>query len=69
MPSPRSSARTQRDHDTEYDEHPDQVAPRVGAAPFDEAHVVDEDQRSDSFRALKHRMLNDVQRPLPQAND
>src|SRR6202049_4973293 len=59
----------QRDHDTEYDEHADQIAPGVSAAPFDETHVVDEDQRPDSFRALKHRMLNDVQRPLPQAND
>src|SRR6266446_6021878 len=59
----------QRDHNTEYDEHSDQVTARVGAASFDEAHVMDENQRSESFRALKYRMLNDVQRPLPQAND
>src|SRR5450759_4314217 len=59
----------QRDYDTEYDEHADQVTPRVGAAPFDEAHVVDENERSHSFRALKHRMRNDVQRTLPQPND
>ena len=50
----------QRDHNTEYDEHPDQVTARVGAASFDETHVMDENQRSESFRALKYRMLNDV---------
>src|ERR1700694_2560534 len=59
----------QRDHNSEYYEHPDQVTARVGAAPLDEAHVVDEDQRSESLRALKHWMLHDVPRPLPQAND
>src|SRR6267378_2492330 len=59
----------QRDYDTEYDEHADQVTPRIGAAPLDEAHVVDENERSPSLGALKHRMLNDVQRTLPQPDD
>src|SRR3982074_2633807 len=65
----RDENRHQRDYDAEYDEHADQVTPCVGAAPFDEAHVVDEDQRSHSFRAMKHRRLNNVPQTLPQSHD
>ena len=42
------------------DEKAGEITARVGAASFDETHVMDENQRSESFRALKYRMLNDV---------